>query len=405
MDVGVKSVRVAHLVLILICVFGCAARDAVGQQTSPAANQRQNAIALEQQGRNSEAEAAWQAVAAAEPNSAEAYAHLGFLEAKQEHYTQAIPHYRKALALDSAMPGLKMNLGLALFKAGELRDAVRIFNGLLKGQPASSPESQRLKILIGMADYGLEDYSAAIPLLKQATVDDPQNLPFRLILAHSCLAAKQYQCVLDVYHEILNLNAESAEADMLAGEALDEMQDHAGAIQQFRAAVKANPKEPNVHFGLGYLLWTQLHYAEAVEQFQAELANVPDHVQALVYLADSQIKLNHNELALPLLSKAVRLDADEELAHLDLGIVYAEMNRQSDAMRELKLAAKLTPGDVAVHWRLARLYRTMGRRAEAETEFAKVKTLNKTADESVAHKLKASRVQNAGNGTSSSTSN
>jgi predicted Zn-dependent protease len=106
-----------------------------------------------------------------------------------------------------------------------------------------------------------------------------------------------------------------------------------------------------------------------------------------------------------LLSKAVRLDADEELAHLDLGIVYAEMNRQSDAMRELKLAAKLTPGDVAVHWRLARLYTTIGKRAEAEAEFAKVKTLNKTADESVARKLNASRMQNAGSGTSSSTSN
>ena len=46
---------------------------------------------------------------------------------------------------------------------------------------------------------------------------------------------------------------------MLAGEALDELKDAAGAIQQFRAAVKADPREPEVHFGLGYLLWTQRH--------------------------------------------------------------------------------------------------------------------------------------------------
>src|SRR5207302_4982066 len=133
---------------------------------------------------------------------------------------------------------------------------------------------------------------------------EPQNLPFRLMLAHSCLAAKQYQCVLDVYHEILMLNAESAEADMLAGEALDEMQDHAGATQQFRAAVKANPKEPNVHFGLGYLLWTQGQYEQATQEFQAELANVPDHLQALMYLADTNIKMDHLDIAGPLLKKA-----------------------------------------------------------------------------------------------------
>jgi tetratricopeptide (TPR) repeat protein len=303
------------------------------------------------------------------------------------------------------MPGLKMNLGLALFKAGELKEAIRIFNSLLEAQPRSAPEAHRLQTLIGMADYGLEDYSAAVPLLKQAIVDDPQNLPFRLILAHSCLAAKQYHCVLDVYHQILNLNAESAEADMLAGEALDEMQDHAGAIQEFRAAVKTNPKEPNVHFGLGYLLWTQLQYAEAAREFQAELTNVPDHVQALVYLADSQIKLNHNELALPLLLKAVRLEPGMEMAHLDIGIIYADMSRQSDSMRELKLAVKLNPSDVAVHWRLGRLYTAMGRRPQAEAEFDRVKTLNKAPNESVSHKLNAPRMQSGIKGAPAPTSN
>src|SRR5581483_10897812 len=336
MDVGLKSVQVCQLVFILLIT----AHLASAQQTS-SNPQLENAIALEQQGKVVEAEAAWRSVLAAHPESPDAYAHLGFLEARQEHYRQAIPLYRKALTLNPGMPGLEMNLGLALFKAGELKDAVRIFNKLLATEPPSSAEARRLETLIGMARYGLQEYAAAIPLLKQATIDDPQNLPFRLMLAHSCLAAKQYQCVLDAYHEILNLNAESAEADMLAGEALDEMQDHAGAIEQFRAAVKANPKEPNVHFGLGYLLWTKAQYAEAAGEFKAELANVPDHGQALLYLADSNIKLNHPELALPLLRKALRLDPNTEMAHLDLGIIYADKGRHPDALRELRTAAKL----------------------------------------------------------------
>ncbi len=388
MDVGLKSVQVCQLVFILLIT----AHLASAQQTS-SNPQLENAIALEQQGKVVEAEAAWRSVLAAHPESPDAYAHLGFLEARQEHYRQAIPLYRKALTLNPGMPGLEMNLGLALFKAGELKDAVRIFNKLLATEPPSSAEARRLETLIGMARYGLQEYAAAIPLLKQATIDDPQNLPFRLMLAHSCLAAKQYQCVLDAYHEILNLNAESAEADMLAGEALDEMQDHAGAIEQFRAAVKANPKEPNVHFGLGYLLWTKAQYAEAAGEFKAELANVPDHSQALLYLADSNIKLNHPELALPLLRKALRLDPNTEMAHLDLGIIYADKGRHPDALRELRTAAKLKPDDVAVHWRLAQLYRTMGRRNEAQAEFEKTKTLTRAADESVASKLSHGRPQ------------
>src|SRR5258708_17219214 len=142
---------------------------------------------------------------------------------------------------------------------------------------------------------------------------------------------------------------------MLAGEALDEMKDNAGATQMFRNAVKANPKEPNAHFGLGYLLWSQKTYPEAAAEFKAELKNDPDHVQSMLYLADADIQMNQIGDAKPLLEKAAHLDPSLALAHLDLGIVYSESERNQDALRELTLAAKLAPNDANVHSRLARL--------------------------------------------------
>jgi tetratricopeptide (TPR) repeat protein len=322
------------------------------------------------------------------PGNSEAYAHLGLLEARQGRYAEAVPLYRKALALAPAMPGLRLNLGLSLFKSGALKEAIQTLTPLLKSQPPSSSEALRLTTLIGMAHYGLGEYAAAVPYLKEATDRDPQNLPFRLVLAHSCLWAKEYQCVLDVYHQILALNAESAEADMLTGEAMDEMKDVAGATQQFRAAVKVNPREPNAHFGLGYLLWDQKQYAEAAQEFQAELANNPDHSQALTYLADANMQTSHPEAAIPMLQKALRIDPGIELAHLDLGILYADAGRQDDALREMKVAAELSPGDVNVHWRLARFYQAAGQKELAKVEFDKTRSLKKAADETIFRKLK-----------------
>ena len=385
--------RVVPPGMALALMMAMTAAICMGQEASAADHQRLAAIALEQEGRNAEAEAAWRAVLRVQPANPEVYAHLGFLEARQERYRQAVPLYRKALALNPAMPGLRMNLGLALFKGGELKEAIQIFSPLLKSQPPSSPEAQRLTILVGLAHYGLGEYAKTVPYLKQATASDPQNLPFRLVLAHSCLAVKQFQCVLDVYHEILLLNAESAEADILAGEALDEMNDSVGATRQFRAAVQANPKEPNVHFGLGYLLWVQSQYEEAAHEFQSELANVPNHVQAMVYLADTNMKMGHPKVALPLIRKAIRLDPEIELAHLDLGILYADAGRRDDALRELKVAARLSPNDVNPHWRLARLYQAMGRKEEANIEFLKTSSLTKATDASVTRKLEQARAK------------
>jgi tetratricopeptide (TPR) repeat protein len=348
---------------------------------------RQSALALEQQGKNSEAETEWRAYLRTHPSDPEPYGHLALLESRQEHYSEAIPLYRKALAMNPRVPGLRLNLGLALFKSGDLKRALPEFKLALQEAPAASPAAQRITILIGLAHYGLAQYGEATPFLQRAAADDPQNLPLRLALAHSCLWSRQFQCVMDAYHEILTLNSESAEADMLAGEALDEMKDNAGSTQMFRAAVKANPKEPNVHFGLGYLLWTQKIYPEAAEQFRAELANDPNHVQSMLYLADTVIQLNQPDEARPLLEKVVKMDNSQSLAHLDLGILYGDAGENDEALREFMLAAKLRPNDVNVHWRLGRLYRSLGKKEEAKAEFDKASSLNRAVDEDLFNKI------------------
>jgi tetratricopeptide (TPR) repeat protein len=364
---------------IALAIMLAAVATSCPGQVASSPTDRQTAIALEQQGDNAGAETAWRALLKDDPASAEAYAHLGFLEARQGHYTEAVPLYRKALALDPAMPSLRLNLGLSLFKSDALKEAIETLNPLLSSEPPSSPEVQRLNVLIGMAYYGLGENAAAVPYLRAAAARDPQSLQLRLTLAQSCMKSKQFQCVLDVYQEILMLNAESAEADMLAGEALEEMKDDPGAIQQFRAALKANDKEPNVHYSLGYLLWKLKQYREAAHEFEAELANVPNHVQALAYLGDSEMRLQDPEATSHLL-EAVRIDRGMKLAHLDLGILYSDAGRQDDALRELREAAALSPNDADVHWRLGRLYQAAGMKDEAKAEFDKTRNLQKAAD-------------------------
>ncbi len=383
--------RVAQLRVVLVLILIVAAGFCRAQTAAGLSQQRDAAIALQQQGQTVQAEAAWQAILRSHPGDAEACANIGVLESQQQHYPEAVRYYRRALALNPSMPSLRMNLGLALFKSGDMKEAALVFVPLYHRASPDSPDAQRLRLLIGMADYGAGEYAAAVPYLREAMARDPQNLPYRLVLAHSCLWSKQYQCVLDVYHQILNLNAESAEADMLAGEAYDEMRDHQDAIQQFRNAVKADPKVPGVHFGLGYLLWCQSQFDEAAQQFQLEADNSPNDAETIAYWADSDVRLNRFDAARPILDKALHLNSRQELPWLDLGIIDAGAGHNDDALREFNTAARLAPTDVQVHWRLARLYQAMGDHSRAQAEFAKTKTLTQAADKTVMEKLQASR--------------
>lgn len=347
---------------------------------------RQAAMALEREGKIAEAEAAWKALAKQYPGRPEPLAELGLLEAKQQHYAEAIAWYKKAMAVNPALPGLRLNLGLAYFKANDYREAIQDLTPLLKAQPGD----QRLTILIGMSHYGLEQFSEANPLLRQAADKDPQNATLLLTLAHSCLLSNQYPCVMDAYHRIVGLNAESAEADMLVGEALDAMKDADGAVREFRTAATVNPKEPNVHFGLGYLLWKKNDYTAAASEFKAELENDPQHLQAMLYLADSDVQMNRLDEAEALLERLDQANAGSYQQHLDLGIVYAGQGKNEAAQVEYQKAVRLNPSEASAHWRLARLYRAMGRTQDAKAEFEKTKRVNQAEDERLLKIMSAS---------------
>ena len=379
-------VRLGIFLVMVSGSFSC-----LGQSQAASTGHRQNAVALQDSGRYAEAASEWRIYLKTHPGSAEANADLGLVEARQEHYKEAIPYYRKALALDPHMSGIQLNLGLAYFKTAAMKEAIAALSPLLKTLPADSPERMRVSTLVGLAHYSAGEYGAAIPYLRKAADADPQNILYRFSLAQSCLNTKQYQCVLDSYQELLKLNAESAAADMLAGEAYDEMKNSAGAIEQFRAATKADPKWPNAHFGLGYLLWTQNQCDEASKEFRAELDVVPENARAMTLLADCHVQLGRSDEALPLIEKALKLDPSIARAHMNLGVIYQEQGRQEDSLRELTAAVKLMPQDSNIHWRLARLYQAMGRKEEAKIEFEKTSSLKKEESASITSELNAAQ--------------
>jgi len=135
MDRSVASKRKRkHLTLLSACmVMGALLlMPILRSQEEDEAHLRSKAMALEQQGTNREAEQVWDRIAKTDPQNAEALAHLGLLEARQEHYDTAIDYYRRAVVIKSDLPGLQMNLGLALFKAAQFPDAIKTFSAEIR---------------------------------------------------------------------------------------------------------------------------------------------------------------------------------------------------------------------------------------------------------------------------------
>src|ERR1019366_2496637 len=105
-------VQLAAVALLLLAT-------ARGQTSSPA-----QAITLEQPGKLAEAAQAWRALTERNPKDAAAFASLGVVLSKEQKYDEAAAAYKKAIALNSKLPGVQLNLGLAEFKQGRLDAAI-----------------------------------------------------------------------------------------------------------------------------------------------------------------------------------------------------------------------------------------------------------------------------------------
>ena len=106
-----------------------------------------------------------------------------------------------------------------------------------------------------------------------------------------------------------------------------------------------------------------------------KLATQPQHAQALTYLGDAEMHADRNQPAETHLRRALALDANIRLAHLDLGILLAARNDSGEAARHFREAIRIDPSKPDAHYRLGRLWSSLGREHDAQDEFDKVQKL------------------------------
>ena len=85
---------------------------------------------------------------------------------------------------------------------------------------------------------------------------------------------------------VLKADPDSYRSHELRAQLLEESNDDAGAIAEYRNVLKKKPELQNIHFAIGTLYWKDQHFDQARPELQQELQNNPNHPQALYELGD-----------------------------------------------------------------------------------------------------------------------
>jgi tetratricopeptide (TPR) repeat protein len=146
------------------------------------------------------------------------------------------------------------------------------------------------------------------------------------------------------------------------------LHDFARGQEYSHRLLAAYGQQPEAHYLQGTLLKFQLQPANAAQEFREELEISPQHVPAMLELAQFDIDSSNLSEALSLARHAIEIEPRNPDTHHILGRALLAAGQAKESAQELELAERLSPQSSAIHFHLAAAYRELGRKEDAQRE-------------------------------------
>ncbi len=160
--------------------------------------------------------------------------------------------------------------------------------------------------------------TAAIKELQTVIKYDPTNVQARYLLALIYSTQKDFNKAAGEYEAIL------------------------------KSFSQAEPQNIEIYNYLGQLYYAQKDYGKAISQYEIILSLTPDNPDIMFTLGSLYLTVNKSERGIELLSRAIKIDPDYDVALNSLGYVYAEKGSNLDEAQQLiERAIKIDPNNGA----------------------------------------------------------
>jgi tetratricopeptide (TPR) repeat protein len=295
---------------------------------------------------------------------ASAYLNLGVMQAQGQRFTQAAELLETAAEIDPAFPKVQYSLGVACFNAQQFDKAT----GPLARALADQPHDVALKRMLAIAWLNTEAFDKAAELLR----DDPgreDDASLQYAYGLALVRGNRAPEAEPVFARLLARHGDSAELNVLLGQAHAQRGDYDAAIQSLKRALELKPDvaEASAALGLIYLRQGQLPEAEAA--LRAELKGHPSDVKTAHNLATVLDRQDRPQEALAVLREVLKAKPDFADARYLLGKVLLAQGAAEEAAQHLEAAARLAPEDANIHYQLGQAYQKLGRADAAREQF------------------------------------
>lgn len=356
--------RTAFIVLLLSTSF------VTGQQPGPD-QLFSSAIAAQQHGDYSTAIQDYQKFLKVRPNMVEARANLGAALAHEGRFDEAIVEYRRALSASPGNKEIQMNMGLAYYKKGDLANARVVFEEVHKAMPTNV----QIAILLGDSEVRLSQGSAAVAMLMPMEAANAANPDFEYVLGTALIQAGGRREGVERLEKVA-ATTQNADAYLLAGSTLLDLNDFAHAKENLEEALRLNPNLPRIYALTGMARDLTGDATDAEPAFREALKRDPDDFDANMYLGAILYKRRQMDEAKTYLDRALKLNPGSATAKYEMAMWKSTAGQYEDAAKDLEELVKANPEWLQPHVELANVYYRLHRPADGAKERAIVAKLN-----------------------------
>src|SRR5262245_12503341 len=278
-----------------------------------------------------EAEKSFRRALELNPQAARAHAGLAEILLGAGKHAEAVAEARDAIGAGDDRGGIYALLGEAQTLGAQYEEALASFNEALKREPKNAVAIRRR----AEVHLARKDLKAAIEDLRASTEIEP-SVPIRLRLAHALIAAKRYDEAVSIYRLVLQDEPSNNEARTALAAVMIESGKGAEAVAQLESLIQTDPKRADLRGQLAEL-YLPTQPEKALEQYLAAAKLEPSQPQHQIGVASALVKLKRFQEAVGASRQALAMNPKEDVAyfaHTNLATSLFELDDFPNAARE-----------------------------------------------------------------------
>ncbi len=282
---------------------------------------------------------------------------------------QAVSYLDQALVLDPKNSNLHLKLAeayerlgkidlaaeqynLSLSKSGDNQEVLMSLENIWKQKVADNPDDAEAHANLGAVYQRQNNFAAALQQYEKAEEINPSNVNTRLNLGTLYQAQKEYDTAIAAYDTIIDVNPNFKLAYLYKAQCYKALGNKEAAIQNYKLALNLDPGNQDIKDELFDMYETNMTPEEKLAYINTQLQKEPNNPDLIYKYAFELHCANRIAEAIPYYNQAIKLDAKNQDAYINLAQAYKQQHNYDKARAVLTNAKAIFPENATIQKQL-----------------------------------------------------